>query len=114
MACIYFYFLFSASTQENKNNNSFLNTREEADSNLSLSKDQILKFIADKHWQGNIPKEQESNAIRTAKIYYSLPSSNAEISVDLVNKILADPEYKIPKYIPLAALGIGLNLEYKN
>lgn len=60
---------------------------------VTLSNEEVLKFIAYQQWNNNLPKDQETNAIRTFYTYYGLSSKNTTISQELVDKILADPNY---------------------
>lgn len=60
---------------------------------LTLTDDQVLKYIAYRQWNNNLPKDQETNAIRVFYTLYGLSSKNTTIKQELIDKILADPEY---------------------
>lgn len=60
---------------------------------VNLTNDEVLKFIAYQQWNNNLPKEQEINAIRIFYTYYGLSSKNTTITQELIDKILADPNY---------------------
>ncbi len=60
---------------------------------ITLSNDEVLKYISYTQWNNNLPKDQETNAIRTFYTYYGLSSKNTTITQQLIDKILADPNY---------------------
>lgn len=59
----------------------------------TLSNEEVLKYIAYQQWNNNLPKDQETNAIRTFYTLYGLSSKNTTITQELIDKILSDPNY---------------------
>jgi hypothetical protein len=62
----------------------------------SLSRDEVVKFISYNQWKNELPKDLEVAAIRTFYLKYGLPNlpTNNVVSQVLIDKILADPDYK--------------------
>jgi hypothetical protein len=60
----------------------------------TLSKDEVVKFISYSQWNNDLPIAQQTNAIRSFYLYYKIEEDKTgAINQQLVDKILADPNY---------------------
>lgn len=62
----------------------------------TLTNEQVLKFISYAQWNNNLPVDQQTAAIQTMYLYYRLKEKTT-ITQELIDKILADPQYKVFK-----------------
>jgi hypothetical protein len=60
----------------------------------TLTKDEVVKFISYTQWNNDLQVAQQTDAIRTFYLYYSLKDDGTgTVTQQLVDKILADPNY---------------------
>jgi hypothetical protein len=61
---------------------------------ITLTRDEVVKFISYIQWNNKLPLEQETEAIRTLYLYYKLKDDGTgTITQQLIDKILGDPDY---------------------
>jgi hypothetical protein len=65
---------------------------------ITLTRDEVVKFISYIQWNNKLPVEQQTEAIRTLYIYYKLKDDGTgTVTQSLIDKILSDPDYLIYK-----------------
>lgn len=61
---------------------------------ITLTKEEVVKYISYTQWNNDLQVAQQTNAIRTFYLYYSLKDDGTgTVTQQLVDKILADPNY---------------------